>query len=334
MPNAAKQLEEQAKEEQEQAKQEEDKQNKSNITFSADAEGQDDDTQDQDKSESDEAGAEESKESDGTDTKDDDDSQGKEEAGEVEFVIEDDEEGSTPSDKLPQWAKNRLKKEKSKRKKAVGDTANANAEISKLKEENDLYKRALEISQQGKPVEVKRPDHTDLAKYPDGRDSENFQDDHDSYILAKAEKKNSTVTRENSQTQDQNKAKEKYNNLLHVAKEKHYLQATKLAVPDYEETEDKVIEIFGEDLIGEIILRSESPTKLLYFLGKNLKKAEEIYEDFQTDPFGASMRLGKLEDKIKVKPKSKITPDPDKELEGGGAGTSKKPRGPKGATFT
>ena len=49
---------------------------------------------------------------------------------------------------------------------------------------------------------------------------------------------------------------------------------------------------------------------LLYYLGKNPAKAEELRALSLTNPIGCVMEIGRLEEKLKVKPRHSPAPSP------------------------
>jgi len=106
---------------------------------------------------------------------------------------------------------------------------------------------------------------------------------------------------------------------LEAKQVKHYKRADTLKVRDYDDTEDKAITILGQDISNQVIASTEKSPEILYYLGKNPGRAEEIAELIKTDPIKGVLEIGKLEARLTVKPKapSDPAPDPDAELEGG-----------------
>lgn len=98
----------------------------------------------------------------------------------------------------------------------------------------------------------------------------------------------------------------------------HYKRAYALKVRDYDDTEDKAVAILGQDVAKQVIASSEKSPQVLYYLGKNPERAEEISELIKTDPVKGILEIGRLEARLTVKPKapSDPAPDPDTELEG------------------
>lgn len=122
---------------------------------------------------------------------------------------------------------------------------------------------------------------------------------------------------------------------LEAAQTRHYKDAQTLGIKDYDETEDKAINILGKEAVNQFILNSNKSHLVLYHLGKNLDLAEEIAELIKTLPVKATLQFGALGERLKVKPRrrTQTAPDPDEELQGGSSASAGK-RGPKGATYS
>lgn len=151
-----------------------------------------------------------------------------------------------------------------------------------------------------------------------------FQDHIAAGVLAKAQQSQTQVRTE---TETQGK--------LHGRQEEHYKRAYSLKISDYDETEDKAIEILGQEAVNQLISNSGKSEVILYWLGKNPGKAEYFKDLIESNPVKGVLELGELGRDLSARPKSKSkpAPDPDREQRGGGAGTKRRQRGPKGATF-
>jgi len=262
-------------------------------------------------------------------TEGEDKGQESQEDSEVDIVLED-EEGSQPRKKLEPWVRSQIKKGKARYHKAEAENSEATARIVQLEQENKAMQEALQ--KETKIPEM--PNAQDFETYPDGANDPKFQTDLTTHIVAKTQQQNMSNQHVQAQQIVQQRQQERNEATLKSAKETHYHKAAELSVPDYGDMEDKAAEVLGEDATNLIIMNAERPHEMLYFLGKNKGKAEEIRDELTADPFRGVMTLGRLESKIKVKSKKKIPADPDKKLEGGTLGGKKTERGPKGATFT
>jgi len=119
----------------------------------------------------------------------------------------------------------------------------------------------------------------------------------------------------NAKQQDNNKADESS-----IAE--HYKRATDLNVGDYEEMEDKAIEALGVDIVQSLQTTVDQSEMLIYYLGKNPKKAAEIRSTFDRNPAKATFELGTLAAKLTLKPRGDKIPAPDDPLGGGGGGVN------------
>jgi len=98
----------------------------------------------------------------------------------------------------------------------------------------------------------------------------------------------------------------------------HYQRASELKVSDYVQAEDAAVEVLGAQLISSLQTTLDQSETLIYFLGKNPDKAQEMKELFDTNPGKATFALGQLSSKLTLLPKGKKPPNPDVPLTGGG----------------
>ncbi len=97
--------------------------------------------------------------------------------------------------------------------------------------------------------------------------------------------------------------------------------ASKLNVSDFNETQDRAFDVLGDDfaqLIAEQ-LPQDAP-KLLYYLGKNSAKAEELRDKFASNPGGVTFELGKLAGNLTIQPKRTNAAQPEAKIESGSVG--------------
>lgn len=118
---------------------------------------------------------------------------------------------------------------------------------------------------------------------------------------------------------------EQYQRERKSAIEAHYERADKLKVPDYDDAEAKAVEVLGRETVEDIAAQADDSELLVYYLGKNPAKAEEIANLVRINPVKATFALGKLASGLSVRGKTTKTqtPDPDSpESAGGGSGGS------------
>jgi len=97
--------------------------------------------------------------------------------------------------------------------------------------------------------------------------------------------------------------------------------ASMLKVSDFNETQDKAFDVLGDDfatLIAEQL--PEDAPKLLYYLGKNSLKAEELRDKFASNPGGVTFELGKLAGNLTIKSKRTQAAQPESKVTGGSVG--------------
>ena len=235
-----------------------------------------------------------------------DDSEGEENQDAIEFeIVRQGEEGSQPDNKQRGFQK-RVNKLNSKIAVANDAATQASRELETEREKNKLLRLALE---QKAPVEnVSPPDPMD---FDDGvKDAEYIKalNNYNMPIIAAEVQKQTASLRDTS-----SRSKE-----LEKKQLKHFERAEELGAKDYDETEDTAISILGKDTVNELIVNSDKSHLVLYYLGKNPSKAEELAELIKTNPLKATLQFGRLEAELNVKPKAKqATPNPDEELEGG-----------------
>lgn len=88
---------------------------------------------------------------------------------------------------------------------------------------------------------------------------------------------------------------------------------------DFSDSEEIVSETFNVTQQGILIQGSDDPALLVYALGKNPKKLEELAGI--SDPVVLAFKLAKLEAQLKVT--SKKAPAPEKRVSGGNTGSGK-----------
>lgn len=96
--------------------------------------------------------------------------------------------------------------------------------------------------------------------------------------------------------------------------ESHYKRAEKLNIPDFEASEGKVIEMFGQNAVTQIAQMVPNSEAVVYHLGKNPETALELREIWEMNAGAAAFRLGELSKDLKIKPKTKKRPAPESKI--------------------
>ena len=102
----------------------------------------------------------------------------------------------------------------------------------------------------------------------------------------------------------------------------HYDRAEALKVSDYADTEDKAIDVLGNDIVKQIMANTDKSHLIMYHLGKNPAKAERLASLIKSNPMKGVLEIGRLESQIQTRAKSSQAADPETNLEGGKGGGS------------
>lgn len=251
--------------------------------------------------------------------------EGEDDAEEFEITLDGDD-GSHPEQDENRGIRKRINKLNRKVEAAEEGKEKVSSELEIERERNRLLQLALD--QQG----GKAP--KDDGAPPDPNDFDDGIADA-KYIQALEDHMSKRVLAKAQEAQIQTRTATEAQGKLYDRQVDHYERAKALKVPDYEVTEDKAIEVFGQDVVNQLISNTDKSPELLYYLGKNTGKAQELADLVKANPVKGVFELGRLGEKLKAKPKSKSkpAPDPDGDQRGGGAGTKKARRGPAGAKF-
>lgn len=256
----------------------------------------------------------------------------------VEVVLESSEETSEKEPrknfgKRIQKMNEKIEVAEQNEQKANSELKTAKDRIAQLEDQTRIQNLALDKKDNGNdPNGPPDPDKFDGGEYdPEYRKQSNAYQDarQDARMDERFTKKVEEVEGTARQKQVQNAT----DYALEQKQEIHYERAAQMGATDYYDTEDKVISVLGKPAVNTIIKSIPNAHKILYYLGKNPKKAEEIADSLKSDPVTGINDIAVLGTKLKLNKITKHVRDPDKELEGGMPASPKKLRGPKGATF-
>lgn len=241
-----------------------------------------------------------------------------EEKPKEEFEIVLDDEGSQPDEN--RGVRKRVNKLNKRVEVATEGRDRAIEELTSVKHQNELLQLALDQEKTSKP-----PNPND---FDDGVADPKFVEANSVHIksMIGSEVQKHAKSAPAPQT-------EVVNHDLVRMQTRHYEQADALKIDDFEETEDKAIDIIGRETVNQVIGASDKSHLILYYFGKNPRKAESFADLVATAPVQAAIEIGRLEEKLKVKPRTQTQQvDPDEEIQGGSASSGK--RGPPGATYS
>jgi len=230
----------------------------------------------------------------------------------TEFEVILDGEDETPaSDSVPLAA--HLKKVNKFKKRVEAATQ----DVSAKDEEIRLLKMQIEL--QNKPKEQTFPKLEDFD-YDDAA----YQKAVMGYNQKQTEKllteKLQAYQGQQTQTVQQQQSEKAFNS----AYETHLKRAAELNIDptSYDEAENKVIEVMGNDVVKEMIGAGFEPY-LFTYLSKNPNKMANLAHLVKTQPVKALREVAALEARLKIKPKSsKQIPEPNDAPQGGSGGTN------------
>lgn len=235
---------------------------------------------------------------------------------EVEIVVEGEEKPASKN--VPIGLRKRFNKLNGKIEAANQEAEEERKRRQALEEENKLLRLQAQQS-------LKRPNEDDFDSREEYlRAVEKYDNDRIEKI---AEEKAAQILQQNqAQTQTANQ-----NHQLQTKIEAHYDRANSLNLKNYEELEDKAIDILGTDLSKVIMANTAKSHLIMAHLGANVGKAMELAELLKVDPVSAFAQAVEIGSTLSVRSKT-TAPDPESKLAAGN-GLLKGDEGPSGATY-
>lgn len=192
----------------------------------------------------------------------------------------------------------------------------ANQENVVLSEKNKILEIALQQARDNQAT-AQPPSPSD---FEDGISDPKFQEKQNAYTQEVIQREVNKQVQASSRTVSDNSNLDLKAHELEKKQLKHYERATEIGAKDYSETEDKAIEILGNEITNHIIDNFGDSQFLLYYMGKNPQEAERIALLIRDKPIQGIAEIGRLSSELKVKTKTVTTPNPDVEIEGGEPG--------------
>jgi len=221
---------------------------------------------------------------------------------EVEIVVTGED---TPASKVPYGLRKRFNKLNGKISAANDVAEEANRKANMLEEENRLLRLSAQSTRQ-----TSKPDEDDFettAEY------ETAQEEYDNTRIAKIAKEQAAQIIQASQAQTTQVSNDAQ---LEASLSSHYTRADTLKMANYEDLEDKAIDVLGNDLAKIIMAKTEKSHLIMAHLGANPAKAEELVELVKSDPVGALVKAVEIGNTLSIKPKNNI-PDPETKIDPG-----------------
>lgn len=207
----------------------------------------------------------------------------------------------------------RINKLNARNHEAVERADEAHARTGILEEKNKILEIALQQARENQS-QVKQPDPAD---FDDGYTDPRFQEQQNAFNQEVIQREVSKQVQASTKTVEDNSSVHFQSQELEKKQLKHYERASEIGAKDYSETEDKAIEVLGNEVVNHIIDNFTDSQYLLYYLGKNPNEADRIAGLIQSKPILGIAEIGRLSSQLKVKPITNTTPNPDEELEGG-----------------
>lgn len=221
-------------------------------------------------------------------------------------VVEEGAEAQQAAQSIPlSTYRKKVEKFRGKIARAKGDAEARAAENELLKLENDQLKQRLASTE--KKARPKRDDFTDDAAFQAAEDK--WFDDQVESRVVKTLRKAAPAAAADDEPENDPKLRA------------HYERADKLKAGDFDQREDEVIGVLGQQAVRTIIHKFPNSEAVLYALGGNQKKLKEVAAAMKSDPVQAVIDLTDYARSLKLKPRT-TAPDPDTREEGTTGGSS------------
>jgi len=221
---------------------------------------------------------------------------------EVEIVVEGEEKPASKSQR-PNGFKKRIDKLNGKVDAANTHADEATRRAEMLEEENKLLRLQAQADSP-----ATRPDEDDFettAEYTVALDK------YDGERIAKAAQEQVAQLVKQSQTQT---TQVNQDAKLEESLGEHYDRANSLKMKNYEELEDKAIDVLGNDLSKVIMANTEKSHLIMAHLGANPAKAAELVELVKVNPVKALVKAVEIGNSLSIRPKTQNALDPETSL--------------------
>ena len=189
-------------------------------------------------------------------------------------------------------------------------------ELRKKHRESEREKKKLEKEL----ADIKSQLEPKLEPLPDKPKFEDFSYDEDKFDAALQEWHAKKLKHDANQQVEREKA-EAVQKQFDERREAYHVRKSEISkkVPDMQESEELVVAMFDETKQGILLTASDDPAQLIYALGKNPKKLQDLASI--DDPIRFAAEAAKLEARMKV---TKRTPKatPERKVQGNGSASS------------
>lgn len=183
------------------------------------------------------------------------------------------------------------------------------SEIEQLKREKAALEQEKQLLEMASSLT--EPEKVGIPMELDYDTPEEYKTALDNYIAEKAKAETQNLLDQTAQQQQQVAQQQALEQQMDKAMDRHYEQASKLGAADYSQAEDVARQVMGDEVSKQIMLQfPEQSAAILYQLGKDQAKAQEISGLVQSDPLQGVIALTRYADSI-GKIEKPTTPEPD-----------------------
>lgn len=183
------------------------------------------------------------------------------------------------------------------------------------------YKRELEEMKQ-RLSKYEQPDQIDMTPRQPPKLSDPDIDYDEEKLVTKTREFVAWEAKVEQQRKEQARREEEHKKTLQSMQENYNQSKASLGASDYKEAEDVVVESLNNDQQVNILRYANDPALLVYALGKNPERVEELAKI--EDPGLFALALRDLESKVKPVKKQKLVPKPERKLTGAGKSATAK----------
>ena len=177
------------------------------------------------------------------------------------------------------------------------------------------YKRELDEMKQ-RLSKYEKPDEIDMAPRQPPKLSDPDIDYDEDKLVVKTREFVAWEAKVEQQKQEQARQEEEHKKALQVMQENYNQSKARLGASDYKEAEDVVVESLSTDQQVNILRYANNSALLVYALGKNPERVEELAKI--DDPGLFALAIRDLENKVKPVKSKKMAPKPERKLSGSG----------------
>lgn len=187
--------------------------------------------------------------------------------------------------------------------------------VKDVSKREKTYKRELEEMKQ-RLSKYEKPDEVDMSPRQPPKLSDPDIDYDEEKLVEKTREFVAWEAKVEQQKREAAQREEEHKKTLQLMQENYNQSKANLGASDYKEAEDVVVESLNNDQQVNILRYAKDPALLVYALGKNPERVEELAKIDDHGLFALALR--DLESKVKPVKSKKLTPKPERKLNGAG----------------